>query len=86
MKKLHFILVPVVLAAFFTVPASGADMPNMAGMKMETPTTAVGKGHKGKGIVNSVDLAMLKPGQHVDFELSEKAKGQYLVTKIAPAK
>ena len=31
-------------------------------------------------------LAMLKPGQHVDFELSEKDKGQYVVTKITPAK
>ena len=31
-------------------------------------------------------LAMLKPGQHVDFELSEKDKGQYVITKITPAK
>lgn len=118
MKKLHFILVPVALVAFITVPATAADKPNMADMKMEAPKTAVGKEHKGKGIVNSVDikgakvnlsheaipslnwpkmtmsfkvsdkqgLAKLKPGQLVDFELSEKAQGQYVLTKITPAK
>ena len=118
MKKLHFILVPVALVAFITMPAVAADKPNMADMKMDAPQTTVGKIHKAKGIVNSVDiqgakvnlsheaipslnwpkmtmsfkvsdkqgLAMLKPGQHVDFELSEKDKGQYVVTKIAPAK
>jgi len=118
MKKLHFILVPVALAAFNIVPATAADKPNMADMKMEAPKTAVGQAHKGKGIVNSVDikgakvnlshdaipslnwprmtmsfkvsdkqdLAKLKPGQHVDFELSEKTPGQYVITKITSAK
>lgn len=118
MKKLHFILVPVALVALITMPAVAADKPNMADMKMDAPQTAVGKVHKAKGIVNSVDiqaakvnlsheaipslnwpkmtmsfkvsdqqgLAMLKPGQHVDFELSEKTKGQYVITKITPAK
>ena len=90
----------------------------MAGMKMDAPQTTVGKVHKTKGIVNSVDikgakvnlsheaipslhwpkmtmsfkvsdkqdLAMLKPGQHVNFELSEKTPGLYVITKITPAK
>ena len=29
-------------------------------------------------------LSKLKPGQHVDFELSEKTPGQYVITKIVP--
>ena len=118
MKKLHFILVPVALVALITMPAVAADKPNMAGMKMDAPQTTVGKVHKTKGIVNSVDikgakvnlsheaipslhwpkmtmsfkvsdkqdLAMLKPRQHVNFELSEKTPGLYVITKITPAK
>ena len=118
MKKLNFILVPVALVAFITMPAVAADKPNMAGMKMDAPQTTAGKVHKAKGILNSVDikgakvnlsheaipslnwpkmtmsfkvsdkqdLAMLKPGQHVNFELSEKTPGLYVITKITPAK
>ncbi len=32
------------------------------------------------------ELAKVKPGQHVDFQLSEKTSGQYVITKITPAK
>ena len=31
-------------------------------------------------------LEKLKPGQKVEFDFIEKSKGQYMVTKIAPAK
>ncbi|MHB1246412.1 MAG: copper-binding protein [Sulfuriferula sp.] len=118
MKKLHFILVPIALAALITMPAVAADKPNMAGMKMDAPEAITGQVHKAKGVVNSVDikdakvnlsheaipslnwpkmtmsfkvsdkqgLAMLKPGQYANFELSEKAPGQYIITKITPVK
>ena len=118
MKKLHFILVPVALVAFITMPAIAADKSDMSGMKMDAAQTAAGKVYKAKGLVNSVDiqagkvnlsheaipslhwpkmtmsfkvsdkqdLALLKPGQRVDFELSEKTPGQYVITKITPAK
>ena len=31
-------------------------------------------------------LTGLKPGQKIDFKLSEQAKGQYVITEVAPAK
>lgn len=31
-------------------------------------------------------MAMLKPGDKVEFELAEQPKGQYVITKIAPAR
>lgn len=31
-------------------------------------------------------LTRLKPGQKVEFKVSEQSKGQYVITEIAPAK
>jgi Cu/Ag efflux protein CusF len=31
-------------------------------------------------------LTKLKPGQKVEFKVSEQSKGQYVITEIAPAK
>lgn len=60
MKKLTLVLIPALFASVMSMPATAANMDNMAGMKMDTTKTVTGKTYHGVGVINSINLNKAK--------------------------